>query len=88
MVAYHDADNDLIGINVNAGTLVTEGTSTGMDDAGLPIAFGTSSEGDAAAALAGIMDEIALHSKVLSADEITDLNNGGDGKAYPYIPDS
>jgi hypothetical protein len=78
----------LIGINVNAGTLVTEGTSTGMDDAGLPIAFGASSEGDAAAAVAGIMDEIALHSKVLSADEITDLNNGGDGKAYPYIPDS
>ena len=88
IVAYHDADNTDIGIIVNNVAAIPVDTNTGVDAHGLPIAFGSSSEGAAAGSVAGIMDEIALHSKALSADEVTDLYNGGDGKAYPYIPDS
>ena len=86
IVAYNE-DNVEIGLSVDAGTHVVLATETGMDDNALPIAFGSSSDGAAASAVAGIMDEIALHSKALSADEVTDLYNGGDGKAYPYLPD-
>ena len=85
IVAYNE-DNVEIGLSVDAGTHVVLATETGMDDNALPIAFGSSSDGAAASAVAGIMDEIALHSKALSADEVTDLYNGTDGKAYPYIP--
>ena len=87
IVAYHDADNNEIGIIVNDTAATPVITDTGIGDHGLDIAFGAPADGNAAGAVAGIMDEIALHSKVLSADEITDLDNGGDGKAYPYIPD-
>ena len=88
MVGYYDTDNDLIAIVVNAGTPVETTSITGaVDDYSLEVAFGASSDANTSASVAGIMDEVALHSKVLSSDEITDLYNGADGKAYPYIPD-
>jgi len=89
MVGYYDTDNDLVAITLNANTtpVETTGVTGAVDDKSMAIAFGAPNDGNAAGAVAGIMDEIALHSKVLSADEITDLYNGGDGKAYPYLPD-
>jgi len=86
VVAYHETGVG-IGINANAGTLATTASTTGMDDGTLDLAIGAASDGNASSALDGIMDEVAFHSKVLSADEVTVLYNGGDGKAYPYIPD-
>ena len=92
VVAYHDADGNYIGIVVNGTAATPVSTATGMHDGGLAIAFGAASDGNASSAVDGIMDEIALHSKVLSTAEITDLYNEKDGtahgKAYPYIPDS
>ena len=90
IIAYHDADNNFIGININDGALVSDGVNmdTGIRDGSLRISFGSSADGNAAGAVAGIMDEIALHSKVLSTLEVTDLYNSGAGKAYPYIPDT
>ena len=90
IIAYHDADNNFIGININDGALVSDGVNmdTGIRDGSLPISFGSSADGNALGSVAGIMDEIALHSKVLSTLEVTDLYNSGAGKAYPYIPDT
>ena len=86
VVAYHETGVG-IGINANAGTLATTSSTTGMDDGTLDLAIGAASDGNVSSAVDGIMDEVAFHSKVLAADEVTDLYNGGDGKAYPYIPD-
>ena len=94
MVGYYDTDNDLVAITLNANTtpVETTGVTGAVDDKSMAIAFGAPNDGNAGGAVAGIMDEIALHSKVLSTDEITDLYNEKDGtahgKAYPYIPDS
>ena len=73
-----------MGIAVDEGTPVTIAwTSGGRDSTG---AFYIGNSADTFSAFDGVIDEVGLWSKVLSATEITDLYNSGAGFAYPFDP--
>jgi hypothetical protein len=81
VVAWHDSANNEVGISVNAGTPDTAAHSAGvLDGAGAfelsGFTFGTFWD--------GLIDEVGFWKRVLTADERTELYNGGDGLAYPF----
>ncbi|MCC6618787.1 MAG: LamG domain-containing protein [Chloroflexi bacterium] len=76
---YHDATNDIKGIRVNA-TLDTVGYAAGVFDSTFLFLFGRT--GGSTNYFDGVMDEMCLWNKVLSADELDWLYNGGTGRTY------
>jgi hypothetical protein len=83
--AYHDADNNVIGISVNAGTRDTEATTGGVRDGTAPFALGADFTGVADAAAnhyGGRMDSVAVWKKVLTATESGYVYNAGAGLGY------
>lgn len=83
VVAYHDSVNNVIGISVNAGTPNTAAYSAGVFDGTSQLRLGQNST--SGNFVNGLLDEVAIWKRVLSAAERTDLYNGGSGRDYAYI---
>ena len=81
VVAYHDADNNLLGISVDGGAVVTAATG-GANNALTDFYVGARSA--ALQFFDGQLDEAALWNRVLSADEITALYAAGAGRYYDF----
>lgn len=81
VVAWHDPVGDQIGIRVN-GLVTTATHATGMFNGSSPFALGA--RGEAASLLNGVLDEVALWSRVLTVEEQAELYNSGNGKTYPF----
>lgn len=82
IVMYYDADNDELGIIVNDGTPVTKAFTYGLHDEAAAFYLGAGP--GAVNPLDGILDEVGIWRRVLTASEITSLYNGGSGNAYPF----
>jgi hypothetical protein len=80
-VAWHDSVADVIGLAVNAGTPATAAHTTGVfDGTGL---FTIGDLSGFVSRLDGLIDEVGLwKGRILTAQERTDLYNGGAGLAY------
>ena len=83
VIAWHDAANDLIGIQVNNTTPNTVSHAAGVFDSTSAFQLGrigvvTTSDWD------GLIDEVSFWKRLLTADEKTALYNSGDGLAYPF----
>jgi hypothetical protein len=90
VAAYHDQGSD-VGIVVNNGTAVETSHTAGVNDSTNNFTVGQYSELPAASASGhydGLSAGNGVWSRVLSSDEIEDLYNDGDGKIYPYLPDT
>mgnify|MGYP003149115185 CR=1 FL=1 len=86
VVGYLDTSTE-VGISVDGATPVVEAYTGGVRDSTQDFVLGGYSDFNSGGAFDGLIDEASIWGKVLSADEITDLYNNTDGKAYPYIPD-
>lgn len=83
VVGWHDAVADQIGIAVNAGTANTAAYSAGVDDSTSAFEVG---RGDFFGLnyMDGRIDALGFWRRVLTAQERTDLYNGGAGLEYPF----
>lgn len=79
----HDAENDNIGICVNAGAVDTQAHSTGVRVGSNNFIVGGRASG-LVNFVPGTVDQIAVWGRVLTSAEITELYNGGNGLAYPF----
>lgn len=79
IVAWHDAVNNEIGIQVNNGTANTTAYSGGAGDTTGAFAIGARSDGAADTHFDGRIDDVGFWKKVLSSQERTDLYNSGNG---------
>jgi len=77
LYAYYDSVADEMGISVNDGTVDTVGSITAPNDTGNIFLLGGNLTG--AGDYDGLMDEMAFWTKVLTADEVTELYNAGAG---------
>ncbi len=86
IMAYHDSVNDEIGISINDGTVDTLAHVGGIQtiNQGAKAALGTRDGGGATANsnFSGLQDVTGIWSRVLTAQEITDLYNSGSGLDY------
>lgn len=85
VVLYHDSVNNLIGISINNGTHATaECTGGCLDNATFPQKIGNrpGNIGDYNSGFDGMMDEIGIWKRMLTASEITWLYNAGAGRTY------
>jgi hypothetical protein len=87
IVCYHDSVNDVIGIIVNNGTPDTTAHTQGVynnttDKFG--VGFLAWESGSPTSEFNGRVDETGVWTKVLTAQEITDLYNSGSGLTYPF----
>jgi hypothetical protein len=82
VIAWHDAINDSIGIQVNNGTPNTVYESGGVRTTST--VFNLGALNSSIWLLDGKLDAVGFWNKVLSSDERTELYNGGDGKEYPF----
>jgi len=83
IVAWHDAVNDQIAIQVNNGTPDTAAHSTGVINGTNSFFLGARSNN--ANPHDGLLDEIGLWKRVLTSDERTWLYNAGAGRSYADI---
>lgn len=86
-VAWHDADQDQIGIECNnSGDLNLEAYSDGYlaPEPSVPFAIGARQRTNSMY-YDGILDEIGIWNRVLTADERAALYNDGDGVTYPFL---
>ena len=81
IVCYHDSANNLLGLIVNDGVPDTAAYSDGSYDGAADLLVGRRADG---VYYDGLIDELAMWGKVLASGEITELYNGGDGRAYGY----
>lgn len=85
VVAFHDAENDLIGISINGGapetTAYALGCHNGHNDFEVGRAFGGTPY-----FFDGAIDELGLWSRRLTSQEITELYSNGGGIGYPFGP--
>lgn len=79
---YHDATNDLIGINVNNGAFDTAANAGGVLDATAPFRVGRY---ESPAYLGGRVDELGFWKRLLTMAERTWIYNGGNGRSYAEI---
>lgn len=83
LVAWHDAVNNVIGLQVDNGTPVTTATA-GVFSADRAGSFSLGFETDTLK-LNGRMDEVAFAKRVWTADERAQLWNSGNGVTYPLF---
>jgi hypothetical protein len=88
VVLYHDSVNDLIGYSINAAAPTTASCTIGcLDSVNFPQKVGISpnvvSSGEAG--FDGILDEVSIWKRMLTADEITWLYNAGNGRTYTEL---
>lgn len=81
---WHDATNDLLGIQVNGGTPNTVAASGGVMANTKPFTIGGSVD-LAAVAFDGLIDEVGFWSRVLTSDERDYMYNDGNGRSYAEI---
>lgn len=81
VVAWHDAVNNTINIQVNNGTADSQAYSTGTIDGSGAFEIGDAS-GGVGAPFDGRIDQVGFWKRVLTAQERTDLYNGGSGLSY------
>jgi hypothetical protein len=81
LVAWHDAANNTLNIQVNNGTVDSTSYSSGVFDGTSPFVLGARETVDN---LDGLLDEVGFWKRVLTSDERTALYNGGNGLAYPF----
>lgn len=84
IIAYHDPDGDVIGIQVNNNTADEDAHSGGVYDGTSLFCLGILNAGESQG-FDGLMDEVGLWNRLLTADEKTWLYNGGDGRAYSEL---
>lgn len=83
LVAWHDAANNQLGIAVNAGTADTVSHSTGVFNGTSPFRIGTLFTTIALYMMNGRIGPVRMwKGRVLTAQERTDLYNGGAGLKY------
>ena len=85
VVAWHDSVNNVIGISVNDGTPVTSAHTVGVLNGTSPFHIGALGRAAATFYWDGLIDEVGLWKKVLTAAEITWLYNAGNGRSYAEI---
>lgn len=80
--AYHDPSANTIGISINNGTVNTASHTTGINDGGGTFYAGW--DGNASRYADAQVDETNLWKRLLTASEVTQLYNNGNGLAYPF----
>ncbi|HEX2994517.1 MAG TPA: LamG-like jellyroll fold domain-containing protein [Anaerolineales bacterium] len=83
VIAWHDAGNDTINIQVNDGTANTVSYSGGAADTDYALVLGAATDGTYM--LDGRLDEVALYKRVLTAAERTWLYDGGSTRTYAEV---
>lgn len=78
VVVYHDAANDLIGISINNNAFTTAAHTTGVFDGTSNFNLGALGN-TPGSFLDGVLDEVGIWKRKLTANEITQLYNGGFG---------
>jgi hypothetical protein len=84
VVGWHDADNNQIGISVNAVTADLEAHSAGVHSGGTEL-FSIGASVPQALYWDGLIDEVGFWKRVLTSEERTELYNSGNGRDYAYI---
>jgi len=83
VVAWHDSVGNTINITANDGTVASASYSSGVFDGTSPFRLGAMASDNNYQN--GILDEVGVWKRVLSAAEITELYNAGSGRDYAYI---
>jgi hypothetical protein len=84
LVAWHNAISDTLNIQVNNGPVNSLSYSSGVATSTSPFMVGASSSGAGITdVLNGVVDEVGLWKRVLTADERTELYNSGQGWTHP-----
>jgi len=83
IIGYYNAATNTAGLIVNDGTPVTGSYSPGPWDTGNSLYIGT--DFPSVNPFDGIIDQVGIWKRVLSAAEITQLYNGGNGLSYAAI---
>lgn len=84
IVAIRNKTAQTISIIVNAGTADTATYATSGNAGAGPVRIGADGQITPAFHVDGIVDEVGMWKKVLSAEEITTRYNGGSGNTYPF----
>ncbi|MFA5926665.1 MAG: DUF2341 domain-containing protein, partial [Patescibacteria group bacterium] len=85
IVAWHDAANNTINIQVNNGTVNTTSWSSGVFGGTSAFTIGSHEYSGTTYPWNGQIDEISFWRRTLTADEKTVLYNAGNGKAYSSL---
>jgi hypothetical protein len=81
-MCIHDSVADLLKISVNNGAFVAVAYAGGPDTTTSNPSVGGQPGG--AAPMGGVIDEVGIWKRALSASEITTLYNSGSGTTYPF----
>ena len=85
IMCWHDATANTINIKVNDGTVDSAAYSLGSYDSIRPFTIGARSDGSSHNRFwDGRIDSLSVWKRVLTAQEQTDLYNGGAGLDYPF----
>ncbi len=84
VIAWHDAENDTLNLQGDAGPITSLAYSGGSLDTIFPLTVGAFA--DSTYVLNGRVDELALYRRLLTADERAWLHNSGQGRAYSDLP--
>lgn len=82
LYGYHDSVNNVVGISVNNGTANTAAHTTGVLDSDSPFEIGRISSGGY---MDGVIDNVAVFKKLLTANELLTLYNGGVSLPYSAL---
>lgn len=82
ITCWHDATANTINIQVNNGAVDSTAHSLGVFDGTEDFRIGADQTGGGSFVFDGRIDEVGRWNKVLSAQERTDLYNGGSGNAF------
>lgn len=82
IVAWHDATNNQLAIQVDNGTPVAESYAGGVADTDNGLYFGAESGG---VYFDGLIDQVGFWKRVLTTDERTALYNSGNGLSYAAL---
>lgn len=86
VVAWHNASANTLNLKIDNGSTQSTGTSgTAPEVSGAPFRIGARAFASFEGFFDGIIDEVGYWKRVLTADEITDLYNSGNGRDYAYI---
>jgi len=85
LVAVHDPVGNQMLLYRNAGTATTLSHSAGVYSGAAAFQLGSNDGSVADNAYDGLIDEAFLFKRVLSAAEITELYNSGNGRDYAYV---
>jgi len=90
LIGYHDPSTNQIGIIVNNATPVEDAHTGGINANSQDFVIGNSPNLPGGSYVEGRVDAVyfVVPSDAWSSDEITDIYNDGDGKQWPFLPDT